>query len=480
MFLFGPAVLLLGGCRSDPVQDPEPELPAMREPAHFVPPADRVAFDDDWKPQVRLPERSALEAEREAAQAAAAAVRAAPIEPSEVGVAATTPGDTTGPKPVADPENEPATEGTRWALQASMLEPGCLMSGHVPALPLPSPEALAWVLAEQPEAFAGVAREALVCQLQLPRLTRAEVFGATAFRRLARSKRGRYAGGRGELGLVMAAIVTDQPRGEGTVAILMEARSEAWEVRATAWVPFEGDPYTRRLVGVRDAKLVARDRPTIVLRERDRARTVDHYLALSDSQELRHALTVPVAGRSPKLTARLRTRGRGWPRQARWEGVERPKDGPARWTLRHYAPSPDGPYVVESERSGALTLESAAELMASEQLLDAAWVLGKLPRKVRRSAAGLELNARLETARGRHKRALRAWRKAARAKGASLAVTLDYARYLVSRKRVRGAVKVLKRLIKKYRAPPESAQAEAAQVEAARALLSELQERRKR
>ncbi len=460
-------VYLMGqvGCKAEaPTPAPEPELPAMRTPASHAAPVVSPPPMDEWRPRVRLPEPERSH------RPSTTGLIAPPTGPAPEVRNALLPTAREAPKPKPKPESEsesksksksksqseaePETEsaeqeGIRWAMQASLLEPGCLLSDHVPALPLPSPEALAWTLSKQPEPFAGVAREALTCRLQLPRLTRAEVFGANAFRRMALSRRATYAGGDRTLGLVAAAIVTDNPAGEGTLLLLMEERTEAWEIRASAWVPFEGDARTRRLVRLRETRLVSRNRPTIVFRERDRGRTSDHYLSLSDTQELRRVLRLPVAGRTPKLVARARPRGGSWPRRMEWRATETPKEGSARWMIQTWEAEPEQPYARTADRQGSIDLGGASDLLETGHPKDAKWVHSKLPRKIRRSGLGLLLRARIAAAQGKHRQSMRLWRKALRTKKALPSWQRDYGLYLASQKRrKKEAIKALKAYLK--------------------------------
>lgn len=441
--------LALVACKPQPVSEPQPDLPPMRPPAAHAPPVTVAPAGDGWKPRVRIPVRADPEPARSHGPVAPTASRG-PEPPSEArnAVVPVAPGAEPATPPAtgaADGDATPEKLGTRWALQASLIQPGCLMTGQVPALALPSPETLAWTLSHQPEPFSGVAREALVCRLVLPRLTSAEVFGASAFRRMALSARGRFAGGKRSLGLIAAAVATDEPRGEGTAVFVMEERSQAWEIRAAAWVPFAGDERTRRLVRIKEARLVGRGRPTIVIRERDRERTWDHYLDLGDTQELRHVLTVPVSVRAPRLRSWTSVIGRRWPRELRWRAVEAAAEAgiAPRWQERTFAPGADARYAVREERSGTLDLPGVEGALSSGSTSLARWVLSKLSKKVRRGADALSLGARIEMAAGKHRAALRLWKKAIRTRGSAPVHRRDYGLYLIARKRKKQARKAL-------------------------------------
>ena len=364
-----------------------------------------------------------------------------------------------GPNPdtALEPETEP-TVSTEEQVQAEVLEfllaanhvqPGCLLTGEVPNVPLPSPAALAQLLKQPHRDFAGIAREALVCLLDLPSLTGGEVFGATAFRSSALQRTLNFTGGDREQGVLVTPVVVDQPAGEGALVLVMDARADSWITRSAIYLPWEGDPTTRRLVRLSETKLYRSSRSVLVLKQRDRHHESVHYIALDSTDRLHEVFRYISRGTGPDgyiWQSKLDRTGRRWPRTLRlrsWQGSDVPVDE-RRWQITRWAAQGENPYEQDALREGPLSLDGARQLLEAGHPLDSGWVWSKLPRTLRRSADALRLKAQTQAARNRHSAARRTWRRAIRAPGATPTVQRDYGLYLASRNSKRRARRALR------------------------------------
>lgn len=447
---FTVALAMSAGCgKSDgPAPPPQPELPRFAEPATHAPQAPPMASHERQRPVVDVPPRRRRKA-KAAAPAPVAAVEVPAVAPEPVAEAAEE----------IDPKELARLEADRWLGAANLLEPGCLLTGQEPPIALPSPRALVHVLVRRPPAFSGVAREALVCKLRLRELSGAEVFGTTAFTGVARAGEINLGGGDRPQGVVVAAIHTDEPSGEGTLYLALDGRDEHHEVRAALYRPWIGDPATRRILSIRPSRLMHYRRRGMTVRQRDRITTVEHRVVLTSTERLLEVLSVPVASappNGPKTTARVRVHGSGYPKKislrARVEptsavGGDPHTPGPTRVLLEEWHAEKDRPYVRQARFDTSLDLAGAAQALEAGRPADAEWILDKVPKAERRTPAGWRIRADAAEARRRFKSADRSWRRALKAAKDAPELIRDHAQYLLRRKRKRKAIKALVRYL---------------------------------
>lgn len=350
------------------------------------------------------------------------------------------------PEPLAIADDVDA-QSARWLAAANAVEPGCLLEGRDPPdLPLPAPAVLARVLTSQPQALAGVAREALVCILDLPKLTQAQVSGATAFRPQAAAAELKLAGGERPLGVLVLAAGTDEPKAEGTLVLALDERDEGWTVCSGLWLPWAGDPHSRKIESLRGLGVLSARRDALVIRQGDKNAMTEEIVGLGVTDDLSLALAVPVAGLdadgSP-YSAKLAVRGKAWPRDVVHRAVVTPRGAPKRWRITRYAARPGQPYAEAQAAEGEASLGGAAAALDAGLSDDVEWVVGLLTREQRASSAAWTLRARAAVAAGRGGVAEKAWRGAAEAADAAPEAQRDYGLFLVERrqnKRARAAL----------------------------------------
>ena len=432
--LLGVAVILSCACQPETVTPQWPELPVFREPASHapeLPPEPGI----EKRPTLRLGDRSWKRPSLPEPAAQTVGTAQTPTPEPEPDLPAAKPTlEATEPPPGPSAEEEAES----WLLRANLLTPGCLVDERPVEIALPSPEALAFLLDKQPAQFAGVAREALVCLLQLPRLTGAQVYGTSAFQPMAISTRAAMAGGKRSQGVVVAAVSTDEPAAQGTLVLVMEELSEKWAIRSTLWFAAGEDGSTRRFVSLREARLVSSRRPTLVIRERDRRETRDHYIDLSEVQQLTRVLTVPVRGRTldgaRTLSAQLVTRGRKWPKTAIWRAIITDADASSVWTVAEFRAEPEHAYAAHERLTGPLNSAGVRSLLSANRPIEAEWAYGKLSKAARNCAAGLRVRAEIAQARKQRRTALKYWRRAVKQEDASPQDWRDYGLFLLAQK----------------------------------------------
>ncbi len=345
-----------------------------------------------------------------------------------------------------------------WLMKASLVTPGCLLGGPRPDLPLPSPFALAHILSRRPPAFAGVAREALVCLLELPQLTSAEVYGATAFTGRARAVTSNMGGSDRPQGVLVASLHTDNPPGDGTLVLAMDQRGELWTPRAAIYRPWLGDPVTRRIVSVTSRRLMHGRRRGLVVKQRDRVHTNEMHLQLTVTEQLTEALSFTSAASppgGPKTRTKLTTTGNRWPRGVVLRSVQ--KSTPAVFAIEHWEAEKNQPYTRVNTLRGTITLPGAAEALEAGDPATADWIVTSLPKAEQRTAQAYRLRAMAQGARKRWRKATRFWKKAVAAKGSPPEIQRDYGMFLARRKKKRQAKKALQRYLERAPDAPDRA-----------------------
>ncbi|MFT5429991.1 MAG: hypothetical protein ACI9OJ_000664 [Myxococcota bacterium] len=442
------AVLLFSGCRDSAPIPEDPAVPALREPVSHAPEPVAVLPPERRKrvlpapappPITRPAERIAPRPEDEEPPTIQV-----PDEPEEI-------------PPKVDTPESPEDEALAWLRDASDVRPGCLRGGPAPRLMLPSPKALAYIMRSHPTGFGGVAREALVCIIGLPRLTEAEVFGSSAFRPAAIDTSILLAGGERELGVVTAIVQTDEPAMVGAVVLALDKRASGWSIRAAAWIPWEGDRRSLEIEQVSDAKLLTRRRKGLDLTLADRHKTMVHHVALTTTEKLVPVLGLTTrrnGGGQPKLVGKRHVRGKGWPRTVVYRALETDLDGSVAWIHETLEAERDRPYVSRGLRRGLVELGAVIDLLEDGERRDAAWLWGQLPKATKKSANAQAARARIEAKAGKHRRAVRYWKRALKAADAPAELHRDYGRYLISRKRRKTGRSQLRKYLEKS---PEAA-----------------------
>ncbi|MBT9557405.1 MAG: hypothetical protein IV100_15300 [Myxococcales bacterium] len=463
------ALTLQSGCKEWLVggEMPSPDVPAFADPkAHAEPVA--VA-------QVPVvPEGAKLIGRRDEAKAAPAEAPVAAVpadgeaeppplrlpEPTEPGVVSgrldgvdeldqlpTRDGPEEGLDPAAPPAT-PEDEGAAWIESTAEVTPGCLRDGRVPSLPLPSPEALSWLLTVQPRGFQGIAREALACLLGVSRTTNAEIFGNTVFEPTALGLRAALAGDERLVGIVAAGVVTEEPRGVGTLVVVLDERDDGWTVRDSLFLPWAGSDATHKVSSLSDERLVLKKRSGVILRQRDRDNEVEHHVTLTTLDALTEVARFTLSGVVDEGTvkATVTASGKSFPKGLLYRGVVAGGDSAAdglfgAYVIETWKADGEAPYRLDRRQDGKLSLNGAAELLLGDQPAHAAWVYDAIPKPQRQDAAALALGARIDGARGRVRQAVEYWKKAVKAKDAPPDLQRDYARYLAREKRKKDAVK---------------------------------------
>ncbi|HIA03596.1 MAG TPA: hypothetical protein EYN66_17095 [Myxococcales bacterium] len=368
-----------------------------------------------------------------------------------------TPGPAMPPPKASDevplePEEDPVEqEATKWLQRINEFEPGCLLAASKPNISLPSPEALAWILTNQPARFSGVAREGLVCLLDLPAVTQAEVYGTNAFRNQALAARIKLVGSAQKQGVVAMLITTDHPRAGGTFLAAMDQREGDWSIREATFLPWNHPHRGHELLAIKSARILSRHRHAVILNHRDAEHTIRQYVALTSTEEWRPLMEVPVDEQQAdgtRLRARIRIVGPSWPRTIVHQATLKTPTNPVpQFSITRWTSTGENAYSPAPSLKGSITLSGARELFRMEYTAEAAWVVSTLRRKIRRSPAAYVLLAQIAAARKRFRQADKLWKRALRSQRTLPGIGRDYAIYLLSRKKTKKGMKGLKKYL---------------------------------
>jgi len=347
-------------------------------------------------------------------------------------------------------------EIVRWLADANAIQPGCLLTHRVPAIWLPPPETIQRLLTALPEDFGGIAREALICRLGLSRLTRAQLFGSTAFLPAVAAQRMHVVGGGRAQGVLVLGLRTEAPRGEGTAVLILDERSSDWHVRSGQWIDWPYDGTERRIVALNDARVVDPRRKAIWIRQQSTGMARTQIIAMTPTDQL--AVLLDEATVDATFTQELVVRAPGWPRAIVGRGWDAQNK---RWRLRRWETTHFAPYEQTVESEGGLSLDDVDSALDAGFSKDIRWLVHRFPRAVRKQADFLALQARAADAGGQHKRAVRLWKKALRATDANPAHGRDFALYWVERKKPSKAIPLLKKYLETV---PEAADHAAIQI----------------
>jgi hypothetical protein len=322
---------------------------------------------------------------------------------------------------------------------------------------LPSPAALEHLLRVQPNAFDGTAREVLVCLLELPKLTGAQVYGKTAFAPLVLQGQFALAGGKRKQGVVVTPIITTTPFEQGTLYLILDKRDGGWFIRSSRYIPWTGDGDTRRLSQIKAVRLTSSRRRVLRITQGDSMHSTLHFVELTDSQRLVEVFRVVVRDNATARTTVVKVSGAGYPKEittrTKYAGV----DGlQARYEITRYKADSSLRYQTSETVEGPLESDEALKRIPLKEYSDAAWILDSLTDKERKSANTYVIRAQIATHRKRFKTALRLWRRASKARDATPGVHRDYGRFLASRKRRRSAIKALKQYLRLAPSAPDA------------------------
>lgn len=353
--------------------------------------------------------------------------------------------------PLEAKEDRVAHEATEWLQRINDFEPGCLLAGTKPQISLPSPEALARILTDQPARFSGVAREGLVCLLDLPAVTQAEVYGNSAFRNQALAARIKLVGSAQKQGVIALLITTDHPRAGGTFLAAMDQREDRWSIRESTFLPWNHPHRGHELLAIKSARILSRHRHTVILHHRDAEHSIRQYVALTSTEVWLPLMEAPVEERladGTRMKARIRWVGPGWPRTIVHQAtLKTPAHSVPQFSITRWSSTGENAYHPAPALKGSITLSGARELFRMEYATEAAWVISSLGRKTRRSPAAYVLLAQIEAARKRFRQADKLWKRALRHQRKLPGIGRDHAIYLLSRKRTKKAIKGLRKYL---------------------------------
>jgi hypothetical protein len=345
----------------------------------------------------------------------------------------------TATPPVPDQvEDRIDSEVKEWLADASALDPGCLLNNIQPPIWVPSPEGLYRLLSSKPDAFNGVAKEALLCRLGIQQLTAAELYGSSAFLPAVSSVRLHLVGGDQALGLVVIGLYTEVPRGEGSAVLVLDERAGQWFVRAARWVPWEGGGTNRRVVSVKGVRVATGRRQSVIIRQEADEVSRQVILNMRPSDQL--ALVFDEPTRTPEFKQKFIVRGPGWPRAVIGRQLERDKSG---WTLNRWESAPNDVYQRVLQVRGSFVASDVGEALAAGFAREISWIISGFPSRQRAQAELLALRAQAAVALGQHRTAKKYWRKTLKATDATPEHRRDYGLYLATRKRPGSAASLL-------------------------------------
>jgi hypothetical protein len=439
-----------GGCSRNPDTVPQKNNdPPMRAPSSYAikplpAPAADVPAHKPQKPATVEPTREPERAPTTASKIERRLEAREPPRRTEI----KTP---RGPHIDMQVEEEETDEKTAWLSEISDFEPGCLIGGGVPSIWLPSAETLAQIIRGQSESFGGVAREALLCRLQLPRLTGSDFYGRTAYVGQAKAITVNLKGSRQAQEVLVTTLRTESPRAYGTLIVVMEPAEETRNIRAMSWLPWTGPNRNRNLKSVRPLRLYGPKRRALAIRRGNNRHKTDTIVALTNTNELVKILELPVHKRGSdgaRLSGQLTITGRGSPRTLVYRAASFDPTGAGTWTVTRFVPEGFTRARTDATRTGPVNLQTAAQALTDNRSSEALWLIDLLPKKIRIKSKAHELRARLATRRGRHRHAARHWKRALKAADATAETQRNYGLHLKTRKRKKGAIRALMAYIK--------------------------------